>query len=91
MQDALVKFLIVFFVVVEPLSLVPLFASFTEGAQPGYRVRMAVKAVLISFAILALFAFGGAWFIDAMGIEYFFGYRFSHRTFCDWALHVEAT
>ncbi len=68
MWDELIKFFVVFFVVVEPVSLVPLFAALTTGAQAGYRERMALKAVLIAFAIIVLFAFAGAWFIRAMGI-----------------------
>jgi small neutral amino acid transporter SnatA (MarC family) len=39
------KFFVVFFVVVEPISLVPLFSGLTRGAKREYQRRMAVKAV----------------------------------------------
>jgi multiple antibiotic resistance protein len=69
MFDELLKFFVLFFVVVEPISLVPLYAALTEGSDQAYRRRMALRAVLIAGAVLALFAFGGAWFLNAMGIS----------------------
>jgi multiple antibiotic resistance protein len=69
MMDELVKFFVVFLVVVEPLSLVPLFAALSEGASDGWKRRMAVKATVLSFAILLLVALGGRAFITTMGIS----------------------
>jgi multiple antibiotic resistance protein len=63
------KFLVVFFVVVDPIALVPLFSGLTSGATPQYRNRMALKAVLVAAMILVLFALGGAAFLDLMGIS----------------------
>jgi multiple antibiotic resistance protein len=68
-MEALLKFFVVLFVVVEPPSLVPLFATMTEGASAGYRRRMAVKASAIAFGILVTFALAGSWFIGMMGIS----------------------
>jgi len=48
MIDELLKFFVLLFVVVEPISLVPLFAALTEGADDEFRSRMALKAVLLS-------------------------------------------
>ena len=45
MLESFVKFFVVFFLVVEPISLVPVFASLTEGANAAYRKRMAIKSV----------------------------------------------
>ena len=59
----------VFFLVVEPISLVPLFASLTEGASDSYRRRMAIKAVLVAGGIILLFALIGAAFLGALGIS----------------------
>lgn len=69
MLDQVIKFFIVFFVVVEPVSLLPLFVSLTEGANAAYCRRMARKAVILSGAILFLFALAGAVFLEAMGIS----------------------
>ena len=69
MIDELLKFFVLFFVIVEPISLVPLFAALTEGADEAFRRRMALRAVLIAGAVFALFAVGGAWFLQTMGIS----------------------
>jgi multiple antibiotic resistance protein len=63
------KFFVVFFVVVEPISLIPLFSGLTSGATQDYKRRMALKSVLVAAAILVLFAVGGAGFLDLMGIS----------------------
>ena len=69
MIDELLKFFVLFFVVVEPISLVPLFAALTDGANEVFRRRMALKAVLIAGAVFLLFAVGGAAFLRVMGIS----------------------
>jgi multiple antibiotic resistance protein len=63
------KFFVVFFVVVDPVSLIPLFTGLTAGASPGFKRRMALQAVAISAVILLLFAVGGAAFLQLMGIS----------------------
>jgi multiple antibiotic resistance protein len=69
MIEELLKFFVLFFVIVEPISLVPLFAAMTEGADESFRRRMALRAVLIAGTVFALFATGGAWFLQTMGIS----------------------
>lgn len=69
MIESFLKFFVVFFLVVEPISLVPVFASLTEGANEAYRRRMAIKAVIVAGAIILGFALSGAAFLDAMGIS----------------------
>jgi len=69
MIESFLKFFVVFFLVVEPISLVPVFASLTEGANESYRRRMAIKAVLVAGAIILGFALSGAAFLDVMGIS----------------------
>src|SRR5215510_4289904 len=63
------KFFVVFFVVVEPVSLIPLFTGLTTGATSEYKRRMALRAVSVAAAILVLFALGGASFLNLMGIS----------------------
>jgi multiple antibiotic resistance protein len=67
--DQVVKFFIVFFVVVEPLSIAPVFVSLTAGATPEYQHRMAYKAVAISAFILLAFSLIGTPFLATMGIS----------------------
>jgi multiple antibiotic resistance protein len=68
MIEEVIKFSVVFFAVVEPVSLIPIFAAMTEGANPGYARHMSNKAVLVAGMILVLFAFVGAPFLRVMGI-----------------------
>jgi multiple antibiotic resistance protein len=68
MIESLVKFFVVFFVVVDPISLIPLFAGLTQGASARFKKRMAGRATLIALAICVLFALVGAKFLDIMGI-----------------------
>src|ERR1700751_981843 len=69
MFEQSLKFFVVFFVVVDPVSLIPLFTGLTAGAGASYKRRMAVEAVTISAAILLLFALGGTGFLQLMGIS----------------------
>jgi multiple antibiotic resistance protein len=69
MIEQLVKFFVVFFVVVDPISLIPLFAGLTEGAGAAYKKKMACKASAIALTISVLFALVGAKFLDIMGIS----------------------
>src|SRR5271168_37631 len=69
MVEQLIKFFVVFFVVVDPISLVPLFAGLTLGASDQFKRKMAGKAAAIALAICMLFAFGGARFLSIMGIS----------------------
>jgi multiple antibiotic resistance protein len=67
-MDQLLKFFVVFFVVVEPVSLIPVFAGLTEGASSRYKKKMAAKAAAISLGICVLFALVGEKFLEVMGI-----------------------
>jgi multiple antibiotic resistance protein len=69
MLEQLLKFFVVFFLVVEPVSLIPLFNGLTDGASTVYKHKMALKAVLVSGLILLLFALGGAAFLRLAGIS----------------------
>jgi multiple antibiotic resistance protein len=67
--EQLVKFFVVFFVVVDPISLIPLFAGLTQGASSRYKQKMAGKSALIALGICLLFALVGAKFLEIMGIS----------------------
>ncbi len=69
MTETLVKFFVVFFVVVDPISLIPLFAGLTQGSSARYKKKMAGKATLIALVISVMFALVGAKFLDIMGIS----------------------
>ncbi len=69
MIDELIKFFVLLFVVVEPITLAPVFASLTQGADAAYRRRMSFKATLISLIVLVVSALAGGRFIELMGIS----------------------
>jgi multiple antibiotic resistance protein len=69
MVDELVKFFVVFLVVVEPLSLLPILAALTQGADASYTRHMVFKAVSISTIVCLVFAVGGAALLRVLGIS----------------------
>jgi len=68
-MDEVLKFLVVFFVVVEPLSIVPVLAGLTTDHDEAYRQHVARKAVTVSACICILFAVGGAQLLKLLGIS----------------------
>jgi multiple antibiotic resistance protein len=69
MFDELVKFFVVLLVVVEPLSLLPILAGLTEGADGRYLRRMSLKAVGLSAIVCLVFAVGGGKLLATLGIS----------------------
>ena len=69
MTEQLIKTFIIFFVVIEPVSLVPMFGALTRGGEPAYRRKMASKSVGISAAIFIVFALLGDWLLRVLGIS----------------------
>jgi multiple antibiotic resistance protein len=69
MIDQVIKFFIVFFVVIEPLSVAPVFVTLTAGATPEFQRKMAFKSVSIAALILLTFSLIGTPFLAAMGIS----------------------
>jgi multiple antibiotic resistance protein len=69
MFEQLARFFVVFLVVVEPISLLPLFVGLTEGIEEVQRRQMARRAVIISALILTVFALVGGPFLEIMSIN----------------------
>ena len=69
MTEHLIKTFIIFFVVIEPVSLVPMFGALTRGGEPGYRKKMAWKSVAVSAGIFIVFALVGDWLLRVLGIS----------------------
>jgi multiple antibiotic resistance protein len=69
MIDQLLKFFVVFLVVVEPFSMIPAFVGLTEDATTAQRRQMARRAIYISAIILTVFAVGGGPFLRLMHIS----------------------
>lgn len=60
---------ITLFVIIDPIAVSPLFVSLTEGTPRKWQVRMAIKSSLIAGVVLAMFAYGGEFVFDKMGIS----------------------
>ncbi len=67
--ETLLKTFVILFVVIEPITLVPIFGALTRGGEPGYRRRMAVKATLIAAGIFVVFALLGEWLLEVLGVS----------------------
>lgn len=67
--EQLLKYFILFFVVIEPISLVPMFGALTRGLDAAARRRTAFKAVAISTVIFLVFALTGSWLLSSLGIS----------------------
>ncbi|MEM1263885.1 MAG: MarC family protein [Pseudomonadota bacterium] len=69
MLEQLIKWFVILFVVIEPITLVPVFGALTRGAEPSFRRLMAVKSVTISAGIFVFFALVGQSLLDVLGIS----------------------
>ncbi|QCI68726.1 MarC family protein [Phreatobacter stygius] len=67
--EFLTNALVTLFVIVEPLALVPIFLSVTQGFSADQRRQVAWRASLIAFIVLALCAFFGDWVLRKLGIS----------------------
>lgn len=69
MLDAYLKAFMVLFVVVDPVSMAPIFMALTHGADVAFRRRMAVKGTLIAGGILFFFLLIGDGLLTVLGVS----------------------
>jgi multiple antibiotic resistance protein len=69
MFDQVLENIILLFVAVDPIALVPIFASLTQGLNKKDVKRIYIQATIVSFFILALFYLFGTSVLDLMGIS----------------------
>lgn len=69
MIELYISSLITFFVVIDPPGCAPIFAGLTAGATATHRRAMALRAVLVSAAILFVFALFGEALLKGLGIS----------------------
>jgi multiple antibiotic resistance protein len=67
--DQAVTIAVALFVTIDPIGVVPLFIALTQDMTPRERRSTAVRAVLIAFALLALFGLFGEAMLDTVGIS----------------------
>src|SRR5687768_11181374 len=61
--------LVTLFVVVNPFGVLPAFLAATGGLPPATQRRIAITAVLVSFAALLFFLLAGGFVLARMGIS----------------------
>ena len=69
MFDQLLENTILLFVAVDPIALVPIFASLTQGLNKEDIRKIYIQATVVSFFILSLFYLFGTAILDVMGIS----------------------
>lgn len=60
---------VTFFVVIDPIGLVPFYMTLTEGESKKSKARTARRSVLIATVILTIFALVGKSFLELLGIS----------------------
>ncbi|MEZ5809917.1 MAG: MarC family protein [Rhizobiaceae bacterium] len=66
--DAVLNAFVTLLVTIDPPGLAPLFLALTAGMNRGERRQVAVRATVIAFAVLALFAVAGSVILSVLGI-----------------------
>ncbi|GAA6207602.1 MarC family protein [Cognatishimia sp. WU-CL00825] len=57
------------FVIIDPIGLLPMFIAFTPGASQKQRRSIAIRACIVAFLILSMFAFFGEAVLGFIGIS----------------------
>ena len=69
MTDQLLENTILLFVAVDPIALIPIFASLTKGLKNQEIKKIYIQATLVSLIILSLFWLFGETVLNLMGIS----------------------
>ena len=69
MFNQLLENTILLFVAVDPIALVPIFASLTQGVNKDDIKKICIQATVVSFFVLSLFYLFGTALLDIMGIS----------------------
>lgn len=68
-STALISAFVTLFVIVDPIGLLPIFISLTQGVPNQKRQMIAIRACVLAFILLALFAFLGEAVLGFVGIS----------------------
>lgn len=67
--DSILSAFLTLFLVVDPIGTLFIFIALTAGYSPALKRRIALRAILIAFLVLAVFMLFGEWFLSTIGIE----------------------
>jgi len=69
MAELAINAFILLFVVIDPISIAPLFSAFTSGESADYRRKTAVKGVTVAGIILVFFILAGDALLEYLNID----------------------
>lgn len=69
MIETFVTIFVVYFVVIDPIGMVPLFVALTGGLSTRAKLRLAIEGPFIAGIILVFFAVFGAQLLTYLGIS----------------------
>ena len=69
MFDQVIESVILLFVAVDPIALIPIFASLTQGLSKQDTKKVYIHASLVAFGILSAFWLFGSSLLAVMGIS----------------------
>jgi multiple antibiotic resistance protein len=69
MMELVWSVLVTFRVIIDPPGCAPIFASLTRGTSPAHRRSMAIRSIMIAWAILMFFALLGRPLLEWLGIS----------------------
>lgn len=70
MMEIFVQYLILYFVVIDPIGTVPLFIVVTKGLKNNDKIRVAFEGVIIATLVLLFFAIFGSYLLKYLGISF---------------------
>ncbi len=69
MLDIIIPVFTTLFVTIDPLGIIPVFISLTNGSSERYKHQMAIKSCIIGFCVLTAFAIAGKKLFSLLGID----------------------
>ena len=70
MIETFIQYLILYFVVIDPIGTVPLFIVVTKGIKNNDKIRVAFEGVIIATLVLLFFAIFGSYLLKYLGISF---------------------
>ena len=70
MIETFIQYLILCFVVIDPIGTVPLFLVVTKGLKNNDKIRVAFEGVIIATLVLLFFAIFGSYLLKYLGISF---------------------
>ena len=70
MIEEFIQYLILYFVVIDPIGTVPMFIVLTKGLKSNDKIKVAFEGVVIATLVLLFFAIFGSYLLKYLGISF---------------------